>query len=349
MTLSDSISRRAFLQMLGLGSAGLALGGSAAWAQAQLAEQAAAQHTIATLQTALTEVEGSRLTLDQSVLNLQQQLTALEAQLGAATSQNAQLAGALAEAQKKLGGLQAQLSEAQDRLASATERLGYFKELLALYDQLEAVGLDGLLRDGLAAVSGGLAGALGIGPLVRAGLQTARDLLAELEKLLPDFNTALAWLSDQVIKVKVKLFGVELTAQKVVADSAVTGVVALFGGFAKFVLDNLPFNIGEKVRASLDATQGLVTQTTALADGANKNVFDKMSRHVADGPQGLKRRVAAPIREKALTPAADLLSALESANATFAASLNTPAQAALKSRAALRDQIARFRAQHRLE
>jgi hypothetical protein len=348
MSLSDSISRRAFLQAVGLGTAGLAVGGGAAWAQTQLTEQEAAQHIIGVLQAQLAEAQNSRLTLDQSVLSLQGQITSLEAQLGAATGQNAQLANGLAQAQQDLLALKTQLAEAQSQLTGANERLGIFAELVALFDQLESIGVDRLLRDGLAAMATGLAGALGLLPLVRGGLQTAQTLLAEFEKLLPDFNSGLTWLSDQLIKIKVKLFGVETNAQKVVTDAAVSGVVAVFGGFARFVLDNLPFNIGEKVRASLDATQALVTQTTGLSDGANQNVFDKMSRHVGDGPQGLKSRMVKPIREQALTPTTNLLTALEGANTTFTQALDVPAKTALKQRAAIRERIAQFRSLHKL-
>jgi uncharacterized phage infection (PIP) family protein YhgE len=354
MSKSSDYSRRVFLQALGMSAAGVVLGGGAAWAYGQTAEKDATQAIIQDLEARLTAAQQNSTSLDGSVVGLQQQITGLNSQLGQATSQNAQLAQALAEAQKEAQDLKTGLAEAQsqtmtaqDQLNAANSQLDQFRQLIALYEQLENIGLDGLTRDGLATMSTGIAAATGLMPMVSGGLQTAGDLLSGFEKLIPDFNDGLTWLNDQIIKLKLGLMLVENSAQKV-ASSAAVGVVGAFGGFMKFVLDYLPFNIGQKSRAALESTQAYITQSTVLTEGANERVFGKMSRYVAKGPENWQKKLVAPIREQTLAPVGQLLAALTDSQTQFTEKVDRPVQAALTQRAAVRDQIAAFRRDHQL-
>lgn len=347
MSSTPDFSRRVFVQALGLGAAGLLVGGGAAWVKGRLDEEAAAQAAAQGLQSQLSQAQTARAALDGAVADLQGQVTTLNTQLGETQSQNAQLASALATTRQEADALKAQLGEAQARLAAAEERVGRYQGLAALYDQLEGVGLDTLARDGLQAAAAGLTGALGLVPLLRAGVQAARDLLAGFEKALPDFRDGLAWLGEQVIQLRLNLYALERTAQRLLVNAA-TGSVAVFGGFIRLVLDYLPFDIGEKVRGTLDAAQALVGQADTLARQAEAQMFEKMSRFVSGGPQSWQTQLLPPLRDGALAPAESLVSALESAQTTFAASLQAPVQTALEARTALREEIAAYRAVHQL-
>ena len=115
-----------------------------------------------------------------------------------------------------------------------------------------------------------------------------------------------------------------------------------------FVLDHLPFNIGANVRATLTATQALLVAVDTAAADMSGNVLDKITQYVSEGPQSWQRTLIAPLRNRLLAPAAQLLGALAEANTLFTTALSDPVAAALESRAQVRAQIEAFRATHRL-
>ncbi len=338
-----SSRRRFLLQAAGMTAAGLALGGGAAWAKGRADEAAAAEAAVKDLQARLAAASNTTAALDLSSAGLQQQLTTLEGQLASVSGQNAQLASALSAAQTESTDLKAQLAAAQAQLNAANDQLGKFKTLIGLYDQLEGIGVDTLVRNGLTALATGLTTALGLIAAVDDGVQLAHLLLHNFEKLLPDFHAAMTWLGTQLVNFKLGLYAVETAAQRTIQE-ALTGLTAVFGGFVNFVLDHLPFNIGADVRATFAATQDLLLTVDTAAADMGAQVLDKISKHVSDGPQGWRRTLVAPLREKTLAPAAQLLSALAEANTTFTTALNDPVTAALDQRAQVREKIAAIRA-----
>ena len=340
-------SRRIFLRALGLGAAGLVVGGGAAWAQGQLADLAAQQGALQALQTQLTAAQTERAGLDGALAALHGQVSTLDAQLGAASSQNAQLAAALTQSQTEAEALRGEVAALQARLAEAERRLGEHRELVSLFDQLEGVGLDGAVVTGLQSAAAGLAGVMGTSPLLRAGLETARRLLAEFEQVLPDFHAGLSWLGDQVIHLKLDLYALEKAAQPLLA-SAAAGATAVFGGFVRLVLDYLPFDIGARARAAFEAAQTVITRTSDVTGQTDERVFGKLSRYVSGGPQSWQKQLVPPLREETLAGAERLLSAVDGAQQTFETALNAPLQAVLAQRAALRQQIADYRAARQL-
>lgn len=347
MSAQPDFSRRVFLRAVGMSVAGLALGGGAAWAYGQFSEKEAALAAAQQFQVQVADARQHSLSLDAFITSLQGQVAQLDAELAAATSQNAQLANALAAAQQEALSARTQLAETQTQLQAAEARLAQYRDLIALYDQLEDVGLDALAQDGLKAAAAGLTAALGVTPLVQTGVQTADSLLDEFEKLLPTFNAGLAWLSEQIIRLKLGLHTLERTAKTTLAEAA-TGVVAVFGGFIKFVLDYLPFNIGEQTRAAFGAAQAVIVHTADVASQTDAQLFAPLWRYVSGGPNSWEKQLVKPLREQTLTPARRLASAVEQAQVTFNAALQTPLQAALEQRAPLKARITEQRRRHQL-
>jgi hypothetical protein len=339
--------RRFLVQALGMTAAGLALGGGAAWAKGLADEAAAAEARVQELQAQLAAAASANAVLDSSAAALQQQIAALQGQLSALASQNTQLATALSAAQTENADLKTLLAAAQEQLNAANAKLAQFKELIALFDQLEGLNLDALARDGLAAMAGGLATALGLTALVSDGVQLARALLDRFERLLPDFHEAMTWLGGQIVNFKLGLYAVEIAAQRTVQE-ALTGLAAVFGGFVLFVLDHLPFNIGGNVRATLGATQELLVNVETAANAMSTKVLDKISAYVGDGPQGWRRALVMPLRDKTLSPAAQLLTAVSDVSATFTSALHDPVAAALDQRAQIRAKIDALRQANQL-
>ncbi len=339
----QSERRRFLLKLIGLGAAGLAVGGGGAWAKTEWDAATTTAASLGELELQLDGVTTAKAALELSYTALQTQAGEWQSQLVAATDQNAQLASSLGTAQQDKANLQAQLASLQASFDTATARLGDSTQLVGLYDQLDAVGLDGVVENGLGLVSGALTALAVPAGNLRSGLDTARGLLANFEAVLPDFKDAMAWLGEQVVKLKVGLWSVESSAQTTV-NSAVSGVAAVFGGFAGFVLDHLPFNIGQQVRNTLSAVQSVLTGTTAMTDDAPDKVLLKISKHVDEGDQNWGKTLVTPLRDQTLAPADDVLSAVAGTDSTYTAGLKDPATAAIGQRRAMREQIVAFRA-----
>jgi hypothetical protein len=340
-----SARRRLLLKALGLGAAGLAAGGAAAWTKGQLDDAATAGVTLVDTKRQLETTNAAKAALALSYSTLQTQANDWQTQLAAATSQNTQLAGAVNAAQHEADDLKSKLASAQAALEAANERLARSKELISLYNQLEGAGLDNVVSSGLGVVGGVLAGVAGPAALLRDGVDAAHGLLNNFEQVLPNFSGAMAWLGEQVVKIKVALWAVETSAQQT-ANSTLSGLTAVFGGFVGFVLDHLPFNIGANVRKTLSEVQSLLEGVTAMSDQAPDQVLLKISRYVGDSPQGWQQAMVKPLRNNTLAPADQVLAAVSGASEAFKTSLNEPANAALQQRQVLRDQIANFRATH---
>ncbi len=349
-TISDErgFSRRRFLlQTLGLTTAGLAVGGGAAWTKSQLEAGAAAEAQAQALQTQLASVSAEKSALDLSVSALNGQLADVQTQLNAILSQNMELASALSASRQEAADLQKRLAGKQAELEAVNAQLSQSKELIGLYTALDSTNLDAIVEAGLAAVSGGLTAALGLSPALREGLNRAGQRLLEFEQSLPDIQEAIHWVGEQVVILKLGLYAIELAAQRAL-NELLTGLDAAFGGFVRFILEHLPFGIGEDVKHTLAATQNLLVSLPGVADGLNEKVLNRISPHVNEGAKDWKRSLVEPVRAGALTPAGDLLQQLASAQAAFAQALQEPAQTALQRRAELRQQIAAFRAAHQI-
>jgi hypothetical protein len=343
--------RRFLLKTLGLGAAGLAAGGAAAWGKGQL-EQAAGLSTptataVLDLSQQLNDAQAARSLLELSYQELQTRAAEWQAQLELANNQNAQLSTSLTASQQEASNLQAQLASIQAALDAANGRLTRAGELVALFDQLDAVGLDGAVEGGLASVAGSLAALLTPAAALRGGLSSARGLLANFELSLPDFAGAMHWLGEQVVRLKVGLWSVESSAAET-AGTAAAGIAAAFTGFVGFVIDHLPFNIGAKVRATLSSTQSVLANLTDMTDNAADQVMLKISQRVDDGPQSWKRTLVEPLRAEALNRADEVLTAVNNTDATYQQALKAPVESALQQRRTLREQIAAFRATHSL-
>jgi cell division protein FtsB len=340
--------RRLFLKTLGLGAAGVALGGGAAWAQGQAADNATQRAALTDLNAQYSTLSATQQTLAADYATLNIRATALDGQVTALSAQNTQLTAALSTAQQETAALTAQLADAQSQLIATQTALDQHKTLVALYEQLEALGLDEIVIGGLSVVANVLSLILNPANAARAALTPARDLLTDFESTLDDWARAMAWLGEKVVNLKVGLWFVEDAARQVVSG-ALTGVDAVFGGFAGFVLDRLPFNIGANVRATLTATQTLLTNLVSITDEADNEVMLKISRKVQkDQATSWHATLLQPLRENTLASVEGLLDTLDQAASALTTDFDTPTRTVIEQRRVVRESIATYRAAHNL-
>ncbi len=333
MANTSESRRRLFLQAIGTGAAGLAVGGGASWLYGELTGGVpAAGMPGAILQATDAPEHNPRIS------QLQGEVALLNNQIGAATGENDQLSILLKASQDENLRLKQQVSDLQGQVSTTETKLADANTVLSLYDQLEAVGLDDLAHNGLQSFAGALAVAVGLLPATATGVATARTLLDQFEAQLPDLKGGVSWLAERVLNLKVGLFSLE-TAANALAGVTAGGVSAAFGGFAKYIVGYLPFDIGRKIQEAMSATQTLVDSNSTLAGDVDQKVFEKLSPHFSDGPANVKVKVIDPVRAQGLQPAGELVNAVSQTDATYQSQLAQPLQTALDQRAQLRQQI----------
>ncbi len=330
-------TRRLFLKTLGLGAAGLAAGGGAAWVTGEF------NHASATAD----ELRAQLLAALETNATLQGEVSATKSNLTLAVDQNAQLVTTLSSAQTEAASWQTQAATLQSQLETANAQLDKTQTLLTLYEQLENLGLDDLTREGLTNMGQQLVTTLESLPGVRDGLALARTLLTEFEATLPSWDESLDWLSEQLGWLSAGLGLIEQAAGQVIS-ATFTGLTEIFQGFVNFILEHLPFNIGARTGETLTTTQVVIARLPSVLGEAEAKIVKSFKSRVGQGDEGWGRTLIRPLRERALTPADRLAASLKDTEITFATALKAPVEAALEQRAAVRAAITRFRAENQL-
>lgn len=337
-------TRRLFLKTLGLGAAGLAAGGGAAWVAGEF------NHTTATAE----DLRAQLLAALEANAALQGEASATQSNLTLAVDQNTQLVASLSSAQTETASLQSQVSTLQSQLETATTQLeaanaqaAKAQTLIALFDQLESLGFDDVTQAGLTAMGQQLVTTVESLPAVREGLALARSLLNNFEETLPSWDESLTWVSEQLGWLSAGLGLIEKAAGQVISTTF-SGLTEIFQGFINFILDHLPFNIGARTTETLNTTQAVIARLPTVMGDLDTKVVKSFKSRVGPGEEGWSRTLIRPLREKALAPADQLADSLKDAEATFATALKGPVETALEQRAALRAAIAQFRAENQM-
>lgn len=333
MGLRMDAKRRLFLQAVSMGAAGLAVGGGGSWVYNQLlGGQAAATGAF----TPLRLTDAPALTTETNALT--SQLTSLNGQLSGVTAQNEQLATALKIAQDESAALRLRVADLEGQLNNANSRLTHSANIIGLYDQLEAVGLDGVAASGVQAFAATLVSSLGLLPAAAAGVAIGRSLLTTLDTTVATLNGGLGWLNQRMTDLKLNLFGLE-QASATLTGAASAGVAAAFSGLVGWIVNYLPFDIGRKSRESFSSAQKVVDHNQSLSAEVDREVFEKFAPQLGDGPLGIKVAIGQSMRDQALAPSENLVNALSSTQASYANTVQTPIAEAIARRAALREQL----------
>jgi hypothetical protein len=233
----------------------------------------------------------------------------------------------------------------QTELDGAQAEIARLKGLVALYEDLENVGLDSVLKTGMAAVALPL-GAIEAGAKVlEAGAVLVEDALLSLEQALPSARESILWLEDRVSALASGITTLESALGKVLERAGDLPAVEALQGFAAMVLDNLPFGLGDKIRGVFDGLAGLLTGVDDLVAGVNTQVLQPLSDKwfSADEGNGLGATLVAPLVEHVLDPLQEHLGNLASLADSWQQNLAAPGQHALEQRAKIRENIASYK------
>ena len=236
-------------------------------------------------------------------------------------------------------------AETQASLESAEAEIARLQGLLDLYEDLESVGLDVILRAGMAAAALPLQGLEQGAKALKSGLEAVEEVLLSLEDALPTARESLLWLEGQVSAVAGGIEAVEQAVAKALEKASDNPAAEALKEFSGMLLDSLPFGLGDKIRGVLDGFVGLVTSVDELVEGINSEVLEPMRANwfsEEDG-EGIGSFLVAPVVEHVLDPLEAHLEDLSGLADTWENKLVAPTQEALQQRAAIQSEIARYK------
>ncbi|MBN1135692.1 MAG: hypothetical protein JXM73_03860 [Anaerolineae bacterium] len=232
--------------------------------------------------------------------------------------------------------------------ASADDEIARLQGLVNLYEKLERVGLDAIIQTGMAAV-GLLFGGLEVGVNgLKSGLELVEKGLLSLEKTFPIVQTGIEWVEKGVSALADGIDALQATLGRVVDKTS--PITEALGDFVSFVLDKLPFGIGDKVQIVLNALSDLVSGIPELIEGINSHLLEPLRQEwfSTEEGKGLDDVLLKPLVGYVFDPLEALLGDLAGLIDEWQQKLVAPSQRAIEERAAIREQIAQYKKEHGL-
>ena len=232
--------------------------------------------------------------------------------------------------------------------AAADDEIARLQGLVDLYEKLDGVGLDAIVQGGMAAV-GLLFGGLELGANgLKSGLERVEKALLSLEKTFPIIRAGIEWVEKGVSALAGGIDALQSTLGRVV-DKA-SPITEALGDFASFILDKLPFGIGDQVRSVMETLSNLVGGIPELIEGINTHLLEPLRQDwfSTEEGKGLDDTLLKPLVEHVFDPLEALLGDLAGLIDTWQQKLVAPSQRAIEERAMLRDQIAQYRVKYNI-
>jgi hypothetical protein len=314
--------RRNFLTRLLMGSvAAAALGGSAALLYDQ---QRRGRPQVVVLPNG-DETDGASVGAPVA------QDDSIQAALTAMTADRDRLSTELDQANAEMGDLRVQLSDALAELED-------LRRINNLWQMLDDVGLDGVVEAALEAAGGALAGVMIVISTLGTGIAIVQSLLNGFTSLLPGPQAGIRWLRQQSSGLATSLDWLAEQVQEAIEPAA--SFAALIADFVLWVLDRLPFGIGNQARAGMEAMELVVSDLPGLVQGITDDVLDPLAEWFSDDDEeNLVGTLLNPIEDKLLEPARTARDKVEAFETVFEDELATPLRDALTQRRALRDEL----------
>lgn len=319
----DSGRRQLLIRLAVGGAAALALGGSAALL---LSNNKGGDQRVVILPNG-AQVSGDG-TLD--VAELVKQIDKLQTDLTTVTADR--------------DSLKTQLQTCNDELTKLRPQSQSTQALLTLWEQLDAIGIDDLLTGALSTAVAAFTGVLAVADALDTGISDVQTAIDNFIKALPGPKAGLQWLQSQIQALSTNLQTLSSQVQQAVEPAQ--PYAQMITNFVSWVLERLPFGVGDKAKAGLDTMNLLVGGLPAIVDGVNQQVMNPLIVWFGeDQVRNIYGVLLDPVAKKLMDPARAVQSKVASFKDAFQNKLVTPAQSALDQRAAIRKQIADIRAQ----
>jgi hypothetical protein len=240
--------------------------------------------------------------------------------------------------------------QAQADLEAAQAEIARLQGLVDLYENLEKIGLDAIISTGMKALALPLEAVELGAKALKSGLDWAEGALLSLQEALPTAQESILWLEGQVSAIADGIEKLETAVGNALEKATDNAVAEALEDLANMLLDNLPFGLGDKIRQVLDGMVALVTSVDELVEGINTLFLEPMREEwfATEDGGGVAATWIEPLVEHVLDPVEAHLESLAALADTWQQELASPAQQALAERAAVREEIARYRDEHSL-
>ncbi|HNS49589.1 MAG TPA: hypothetical protein PKO09_00220 [Anaerolineae bacterium] len=259
-------------------------------------------------------------------------------------------AGVALAAGTALGAYQLAEVHEQEALAAAEAEIARLKGLLQLYEKLEKVGLDAILKTGMAALVGPLELVQKGAQLLGKGLEWLEAAALALRDALPSASEAFSWLREQVSGLTTGIEQLQAAVDRLLGKASDHPIAVRLTEAFHWVLDRLPFELGNKVSEAFDRLHDLVGSVDDLVRGVDERFLEPVERSWFSREVGADHNLA-PLDllvERILDPLEAHLAAVGGLIDAWQAELAAPAQQALAERERLRGEIAEYRARNGL-
>lgn len=228
--------------------------------------------------------------------------------------------------------------------------LARLQGLVDLYEGLEKVGLDAILETGMLAMALPLEAVEAGARLLKQGLEWAEEGLFAVAEALPTARESLDWLERQISTLAKAIETLQAALGRALDRAMDNPIGQALRDFSAFVLDHLPFGLGERIASVLDGLVTVITSVDELVEGINTNLLEPLEAKwfSADEDAGLSASLVKPMVERVLDPLEAHLEDLSILADTWQAKLMAPTQEALAERARIRSQISRYKMDHDL-
>ncbi len=292
--------------------------------------------------------------ITQPLLNPDNQTADTLTQLAAAQAQNVRLQADLESAQRRWEALQRASGESGSALQaisieldSANERIGLLAGLVALYEQLDDADLTALFEEGMDAVSAAIVDMVEDIPGLSEGIALGQEALAELDSHIPTLEDGRNWLTDQASKLQQYFQTIEDLLATAVDQAA--PFLQMFHEWVQKILKWLPFGLGERTSAIMDALTNLLTETPLTANGIHTQIADPLNVWLGSGDEKpLRQKIIKPLQDQVLTSAEQMAGKTLQVQTTFQEKVERPMETAVTTQRHLKNLIDTYRHQHQV-
>jgi prefoldin subunit 5 len=235
--------------------------------------------------------------------------------------------------------------QARADLEAAQAEIERLQGLVALYEDLEKIGIDGILAAGIKALAFPLEAIEAGAKALKAGLDWAEEALLSIQEALPSAEESILWLESQVDALAEGIEKLEKAIGNALDKAADSVLGEAVRDFATLILDNLPFGLGDKIREVLDGLVHLVTSVDDLINGINIYVLEPIRQKwfASEEGEGVGATFLNPLVEKVFDPLEAHLADLSTLADTWQQEFLAPTEQAIAERAKVQEDISRYK------
>lgn len=219
-----------------------------------------------------------------------------------------------------------------DRLAALRAEIAELQQALALYDELEAVGLDGQVAQGLTAVGAPLGD-------VRSQAEALGANLGLVRADLRDVQSRLSWFRERLDTLSQLLLGLENEVNQ--SLGLAVPLEEAMGGFLAEVLAGLDEDDADRLRGALERLGEVISAIPVTLQSFYTRLLEPLEGWLGAGAAGGETTLD-PLPATLLDPAEGLVEDVRELATTWEA-VAEPLPEQLSARQALREELARLR------